>query len=239
MIWHDLLFMHWPMPAHEVQPLLPAGLPLDTCDGQAWLGVVPFCMKGIHAHNMPRIPGLSAMPELNVRTYVTLGGKPGVYFFSLDAASAIAVTMARMIFHLPYFYARMKVETQDGQVNYSSLRMYRDLQADFIGSYRPSGPVYRSEPGRLDHWLTERYCLYTADTRGRLLRGDIHHQPWPLQPAQASIDVNTMAVPLTLELPDTPPLLHFAKELEVVAWCLRPVEDTNSASGSISAASDK
>lgn len=224
MVWHDLLFMHWPLPPSDIQPLIPPGLELDTFDGQAWIAVVPFFMSDIHARSMPPFPGLSRMAELNVRTYVTRDGKPGVYFFSLDAASVIAVTVARLTYHLPYFYAKMNVERRGNDVHYTSRRLYKEMQAEYLGVYAPTGDLYQSTPGNLDHFLTERYCLYTADTKGRILRGEIHHAPWPLQPAEAEVRINTMTLPLALELPDCPPLLHFARELEVVAWRLEAVD---------------
>lgn len=223
MNWHDLLFMHWPVKAELLIPLMPAGLPVDLYDGTAWIGIVPFRMSGIRARYAFPIPLLSSTPEINVRTYVSRDGKPGVYFFSLDAASRIAVFMARRFFHLPYFHARMRSESQGIRVDYESRRRSVNHRADFAGSYAPTGPVYQSQPGSLEHWLTERYCLYTADTRGRICRGEIHHAPWPLQSAESEVRLNTMTRPLGFELPDTAPLLHFTRRLETVAWRLEPV----------------
>src|SRR5688572_14256597 len=150
--WHDLLFAHWPVDARLVQERLPPGLPLDLFEGQAWLGVIPFHMTNVAPRGIPSIPFVSAFPELNVRTYVRLGGKPGIYFFSLDAGSPIAVTAARTLFHLPYFSATMEVETVDGEVRYSSKRNTRMAGvADFAASYRPVGPVRLPMQGTLEH----------------------------------------------------------------------------------------
>jgi len=219
--WHDLLFAHWPLPPSAVATRLPAGLPLDTFDGQAWIGVVPFHMTGIRLRFTPALPGLSAFPELNVRTYATVGGKPGVVFFSLDAANRVAVAAARRWFHLPYVHAHMRSRPDGEAIDYVSER--EGSPATFRGRYGPSGPVVRAPPGSLDHWLTERYCLYVADGHGVLYRGEIHHAPWPLQPAWAEIAVNTMVEPTGLHLPETAPLLHFSRRLDVRVWGLEPV----------------
>jgi len=223
--WEALLFAHWPLPASALAPLLPADLELDTFEGQAWLGVVPFRMRDVRPRWSPSVPGISAFPELNVRTYVRAGGRAGVWFLSLDADNALAVAMARGLFHLPYFRARMSCrETagqDEGELSYSSERRHRGApDAIFEGSYRPTGPVFEASPGTLEHWLTERYCLFTTDRRGRLWRGDIHHQPWPLQIAEARIDRNSMASAHGLTLPECEPQLLFAEELDVAIWSL-------------------
>ena len=224
MDWHDLLFMHWPILPELLRPLIPPALAIDCFDGTAWIGVVPFRMSGVRPRYTPALPWMSAFPELNVRTYVESDGKPGVWFFSLDAANPVAVWAARRSFYLPYYHARMTVEEVDGGFRYQSHRVHRRApSAAFAGSYRPIAPVYHAAPGTLDHWLTERYCLYAADPRGRLYRGDIHHSRWPLQAAEAAIDVNTMTDAVGLNLPEMEPLLHFASRLEVVAWHLTAV----------------
>jgi uncharacterized protein YqjF (DUF2071 family) len=227
MRWHDLLFMHWPVPADLLRPLIPAKLELDTFDGRCWVGVVPFRMSGIRARFMPPIPGTSAFAELNVRTYVTAGGKPGVWFFSLDSANTLAVRAARRSFNLPYFYARMKCAADasvSGGVDYASTRTHRNAApAEFAARYRPTGPAYRATPGSLEHFLTERYCLYSASRRGDIYRGEIAHAPWPLQPAEADIECNRMLEPVGLPAPNSRPLLHYAHRLDVVAWRLDDV----------------
>jgi uncharacterized protein YqjF (DUF2071 family) len=165
------------------------------------------------------LPWLSAFPELNVRTYVTLGGKPGVYFFSLDAANPVAVWTARRWFNLPYFRARMAVQRDGGGYRYRSRRTHRGAApAEFRGWYRPAGGELPAAEAALAEWLTARYCLYTLDRRGRVLRAEIDHPPWPLQPAEARITMNTMTAPFGLRLPDAPPLLHFSRWLDVRVW---------------------
>jgi uncharacterized protein len=216
--WHDLLFMHWRIEPEALRALIPPSLELDIFDGSAWLGIVPFRMTGVRLRATPSIPGLSAFPELNVRTYVTVGGKPGVWFLSLDAASAIAVSTARAWFHLPYFRARMSLEGRGDEIRYQSHRTHRDApRADLRVTYEPTGKSSQAQPGKLEYFLTERYCLYAVN--GAVIsRGEIHHPTWPLQPARAEIALNTMAASHGIELPPAPPLLHFARFQDVWIW---------------------
>jgi uncharacterized protein YqjF (DUF2071 family) len=229
MRWLDLLFIHWPVSVEVLRPLIPTALEIDTFDGQAWIGVVPFRMTGIRPRFVPPLPGLSAFAEINVRTYVTTGGKPGVWFFSLDAAHRLAVWTARWRFNLPYYLARITMRQNMEQVLYQSARTNsRGGAALFAATYGPTGEQFQARRGTIDHWLTERYCLYAADHQGRVYRGDIHHQPWPLQPASAEIQVNTMTEPLGIALPRTTPLLHFARRIDAVAWSVEDVTEDNS-----------
>jgi uncharacterized protein YqjF (DUF2071 family) len=218
--WHDLLFAHWPLDPDVLRAHVPAGLPLDLFDGHGWIGVIPFHMTNVAPRGVPSLPGLSAFPELNVRTYVALNGKPGVYFFSLDAASTLAVVGARTVFNLPYFRAEMAVNAGARRVTYRSVRRSA-ISAQFAGTYAPVGAVALPQQGTLEHFLVERYCLYTTTRSGELRRLDIHHQPWPLQTADAQIAVNTMAAASGITLPSVAPLLHFAKRMDVLTWGLR------------------
>lgn len=216
--WHDLLFAHWPVNAAILRPFIPAPLNVDTFAGEAWVGVVPFRMSGVRIRGTPALPRLSQFPELNVRTYVTIDGKPGVWFFSLDAANAIAVAVARGWFHLPYFRARMTCEAIDGDIHYASERTHAGAaNALFSASYRPLNQPFEAQPGTLDHFLTERYCLYAAAGQ-RIFRGEIHHRPWQLQAAAANLTQNTMSVAGGFSLPNCAPLLHFAQRQDVVVW---------------------
>jgi len=223
--WHDLLFAHWPVAPERVRPRLPSGLELELFDGSAWLGVVPFRMSAVRLRGTPAVPGLSAFPELNVRTYVRQGEQRGVWFFSLDAASALAVRVARAWFHLPYFRAEMTLVERAGTIEYRSRRTHRGAPpAELVARYAPVAEVEPTRAGTLEHFLTERYCLFAHDpARGLLRRGDIHHRPWPLQRARAELPTNTMAAASGLTLPDTAPLLHFARELDVLIWAPRRV----------------
>jgi uncharacterized protein YqjF (DUF2071 family) len=217
--WHDLLFAHWPVDADQLRSRMPPGLPLDLFEGQAWIGVVPFHMTNVAPRGVPALPWVSAFPELNVRTYVIVGAKPGVYFFSLDAGNPLAVTVARTMFNLPYYSATMSVERDGEWVMYSSRRTSdKAAHAEFKARYRPIGPTCVARPGTLDHFLTERYCLYTVDDSFHLHRLEIHHPPWPLQAAEAAIDVNTMTEAADIRLPSMAPVLHFARRQDMVAW---------------------
>ena len=223
--WHDLLFAHWPVDARALQELLPAGLPLDTFDGQAWVGVVPFRMTNVAPRGVPAMPFVSSFVELNVRTYVTLHGKPGVYFFSLDANSTIAVAAARTLFGLPYYTSTMQIERRDAQLVFTSARETRmNGVAEFAATYRPIGAVQTPSPGSLEYFLTERYCLYTVDKDFRAKRLEIHHRPWALQAAESTIAVNTMAEAAGIRLPSTAPLLHFVRRQDIVAWALKDAD---------------
>jgi uncharacterized protein YqjF (DUF2071 family) len=220
--WHELLFAHWAVPSEPLRARLPAGLELDTFAGEAWLGLVPFRMSAVRLRGTPALPGVSAFPELNLRTYVRHGAHRGVWFFSLDAASRIGVRIARAWFHLPYFDARMACEEHAGEVRYRSLRTHRGAPpAELVARYAPVAPVERARPETLEHFLTERYCLFTADARGRLLRGDIHHRPWPLQRARAELERDTLAEASGLARPVGAPLLHYAHALDVLIFPLR------------------
>jgi uncharacterized protein len=237
--WNDLLFAHWPVPYAELRALVPEDLMLETFEGQCWVGVVPFWMSSIRGRGLPVLPGFSRFPELNVRTYVTYRNKPGVYFFSLDITSHLAVWGARTFYHLPYFHAAMDCREEEGRILYSSERHKpagahtRSLRsrggrgrpplhkpAEFLGSYGPCGPRRIRDKGSLEDFLTARYCLYTV-YENQIYRCDIHHLPWPLQDAEARIERNTMAAAAQIALPDSAPLLHFSKALEVLIWPLR------------------
>jgi uncharacterized protein YqjF (DUF2071 family) len=268
-VWHDLLFAHWPIARGAMRAAIPPALELDTFEGEAWLGVVPFHMSGVRVRGTPPVPWLSAFPELNLRTYVRHGGKPGVWFFALDAANPLAVEIARRWFHLPYFRARMSAVpisvagayvhaearvahgarvsaearasnaahaderaptnersiADETGIEYSSRRTDpRGQSAELEARYVPTGPKFRAQSGTLEHWLTERYCLYALDARERLLRSEIHHHPWPLQRAHAELERCTLPAAHGLDVPSIPPLLHFARRLDVIVWRPRRVE---------------
>ncbi len=218
--WHDLLFMHWQIDPGVLRRLIPRELPLDTYDGMGWVAVAPFHMSNIRAHGLPALPGLSRFPELNVRTYVTMEGKPGVFFFSLDAANAPAVWAARTFYRLPYFRAEMSATAESDWIRYSSRR--KGTNAEFHTRYRPTSDVELRPRGTFANWATERYCLYTV-FEGKVFRAEIHHQQWPLQNAEAAVEVNTMAEAAGISLPATPPLLHFSRRLDVLIWPLQKV----------------
>jgi len=212
--WDDLLFIHHRVPAASLQELVPAGLEVQEHSGSGWLGVTPFAVTGLRARGTLPLPFVSSFLELNVRTYVTRDGKPGIWFFSLDASSQLAVEAARRLYRLPYFRADISLARRSGRIRYDCSR--HEGKA-FSGAYRPDGAVVQAEPGSLEHFLTERYCLY-AQHEGVLYRAEIHHRPWPLQPAEAHIDLNTMA-PSALRL-EGEPVLHYSARQDVVIWPL-------------------
>lgn len=223
MTWRDLCFLHWPLDPDLIARTLPAGVEVDTRAGRAWLGAVPFRMTGVSPRLLPDVPGVSAFPELNLRTYVTVDGVPGVWFYSLDAAQPLAVRLARRLFHLPYFDARMWVDRREGVTRYASLRTHRgERPARFAAAYRPVGPALNPAPQSLDAWLTDRLVLYSADGRGRVFRGRVAHVAWPLRRAVAVVGENTLTDGLGVSLLGEPHLLH-AEHLEVRAWPLERV----------------
>jgi len=217
--WEDLLFAHWRVPVESVRAHVPDGLEVEQHDGSAWLGVTPFRLTGLRARGLLPFPRVSSFLELNVRTYVSAGGeKPGIWFFSLDASSRLAVEAARRGYKLPYFHARMTANRRGEWIDYECARTSESGRV-FSGRYRPAGDVFHAEQGSLEWFLAENYCLYTTDERGRLHRAEIHHAPWDLQPAEAEIELASIS-PLPLE---GTPLCHFSRRQDVVIWPLRPV----------------
>ncbi|WP_237427038.1 YqjF family protein [Deinococcus xianganensis] len=220
MRWLDLCFMHWPVPPAAVQATLPDGVEVDTRGGQAYVGVVPFRMADVAPRLVPAVPGLSAFPELNLRTYVTVNGEPGVWFYSLDVTQPLAAALARTFFHLPYRQARMWVDRQGDVTRYASIRTdLRTGPGAFAGAYRPTGPLLTPAPDSLEAWLTDRLRLFSAAPDGRVFRGRIHHAAWPLRRAQADVRVNTLGDGYGFDLGGQPHLLH-AGRLDVTAWWL-------------------
>jgi uncharacterized protein len=218
-IWHELLFAHWPISPEELRSLVPPTLSLDTFEGQCWIGIVPFHMTYVRPRWVPPISGLSNFVELNVRTYVTLQGIPGIFFFSLDASNPIAVALARSLFHLPYFNAIMSSKRVDDAIHYYSRRTHKNAPpAELQAVFWPTTPIFFAQRGSLEHWLTERYCLYTVIPGKGVYRGDIHHIQWRLQLAELEAKKDTMAIAHNIYLPDVPPLLHYSQRQEVLIW---------------------
>ena len=217
--WRNLLFAHWRVPEERLRRVMPAELPLHLYDdGSAWLSVTPFVVTGLRLRGTPPLPWVSHFPELNVRTYVELDGKPGIYFFSLDAGRRAAVIAARRAYRLPYFHARMRAGRAGDRIEYSSERIGSSgPRASFRGRYGPVGPAVDDH---LSRWLAERYCAYTIDRRGRPLRVDIHHPPWPLRQADADLDAQGMADQIGIRL-EGEPLLNFAARQDTLLWPLK------------------
>jgi uncharacterized protein len=222
--WNDLLFAHWPVPAAQVAALLPEGLQVDTFQGSAWLGVVPFWMDRIKIRGVPPVPGARSFPELNLRTYVrdqTTRSK-GVYFLSLDASNLLAVAAARMFYNLPYYWAEMRLDQRsEREFAFYSRRHWTSEPVIFKARYRGLGPTRKlaeSRSGTLEYFLTERYCLFTRNRAGQVVRANLHHVPWPLEEAEAEIECNGLADAIGIELPSEQPVLHYSRRLAVYIW---------------------
>ncbi|MEZ0327419.1 MAG: YqjF family protein [Fimbriimonas sp.] len=182
--WRSLLFLHFSCDPQEVQRLLPKGLDVDTFDGKAWVGLVPFRMEGIRPRFLPGVPGNTAFPETNVRTYVHKDGKePGVWFFSLDADNPLACRVARTLWRLPYHEASMALTEEPETRRYTCKR--RQGNHESLIEVQLGEELKSALPGSLDFFLIERYLLY-ADRAGFLLKGRVHHPPYPLQAATVS-----------------------------------------------------
>jgi len=226
--WLDLLFAHWPIDAAELKPLVPEGVEIEEYGGTSWLGIVPFRMAGVMFRGLPDLPGLSAFPELNVRLYVRHGGRSGVWFLSLDAPNLAAVLAARFRYGLPYHWSKVVHRSHDAAGAAYPFEMTAECgrarpALRFRAGYGPAGEVFRASPGSLEHFLTERYCLFTRGRGGKILRVDVHHEPWPLQAGRAELDAGDLVKPFGLSLPDTAPHLLFSSGVRVVSWPARDV----------------
>jgi uncharacterized protein len=222
--WIDLAFLHWPVDAEALEQVVPPELRLDTYKGTAWLGITPFLVRGVRLRGTAPVPAVSEFPEVNVRTYVVAGGRPGIYFLSLDADSYPAVLAARRAYRLPYFRSRISIERAGEWVGYRAERVDDDGPACALDvSYLSTGAPAPARDGSFEAWAAERYCLYTLDERHRVLRGDIHHPPWPLSPGEAEVRSNTMAEPYDLAL-EGKPVVHVSRRQDVAIWAIRPVD---------------
>lgn len=219
--WEDMLFAHWRVPFEDLRALVPDALEIERYDGSAWLGITPFRLTGLRARGMLPLPGLSSFLELNVRTYVRAAdGKPGVWFLGIDASSRVVAELSRRLARLPYTHARMSLERYDGWIEVECAEVGNKRGRVFSGRYRGEGEVFQAKPGSLEWFLAERYCLYTTDARGTLLRGENHHAPWALQRAEAELELTTIA---PLELGGTP-LCHYSSRQDALLWPLEPLE---------------
>lgn len=227
--WLDLTFLHWRIPVAVLRPLIPAALEIDTYEGDAFIGVVPFTMTGVRPLWAPPVPGVSNFHETNVRTYVHLEGRdPGVWFFSLEAASRIAVTIARTFWHLPYHHARMTLEKgREGEIRYTSdRRSPPPLPAVCNVTCRPVSPPSPAVAGTLEHFLAERYVLYAEAGDGALRRGRVHHAAYPLQTAEVSAWEESLLTAAGIERPPGEPFAHYASGVDVEIFALENVATT-------------
>ena len=222
--WNDLLFAHWPIPVAQMAALLPEGLEVDTFQGSAWLGIVPFWLDRIKIRGVPPIPGARSFPDLNLRTYVRdqYTKTPGIYCFSLDASNLLAVAAARAFYHLPYHWAEMRIEQRsEREFSFYSRRRFSPLPVVFKARYRGLGPTHKlaeNRSGTLECFLTERSCLFTSNRAGQPIRANIHYVPWPMEEAEAVIEQNDLAAAIGIRLPNREPVLHYSRRLAVYIW---------------------
>ena len=221
--WTDLLFAHWQVDPDSLNQYIPDSLEIDSYDNSAWIGVVPFRMENVSHRYLPDLPYLSKFPELNLRTYVRYEDKPGVWFFSLDAANLVAVKSARSLFHLPYKHAKIELTKHEDKYSFNSKRLEGDCL--FNAHYQPVSEPYSAETGTLEHWLTERYCLYAESPDKTIYRTEVHHAQWSLEKADAEIRTNQLADNFDFELPGQPVITHFSKKIEVIAWSPEKISD--------------
>jgi uncharacterized protein YqjF (DUF2071 family) len=215
--WLDLAFIHYPICAEILRPLIPSPLKIQEFNGRAWLGLVPFRMAGVARRCFPDVPYFSSFPELNLRTYVeSSDGKPGVWFFSLDADSWAITFGGRKFYGLPYHRAQMLHSvSDDGWHHFNSNR--RSSAATFRGRYRPKGNKIPALTNSLEHWLTERYCLY-SQKGGRISRVDVHHEPWPLYEADVEIEIATILTAAGFAEIAERPVTHFSPGVHVISF---------------------
>jgi uncharacterized protein YqjF (DUF2071 family) len=214
--WLDLAFIHYRVEAEKIRALLPSGVQLQEFDGTAWVGLVPFRMAGVMCRGLPDVPKFSAFPELNLRTYVEVGGKPGVWFFSLDADSWALVFGGRRFYNLPYFSAGMEHVFDDGWYSISSVRRSGDVR--FAARYRPVSEVFYAEQGTFEHWASERYCLYSCSPKKGIARVEVHHAPWPLQRAEVIIEESGILSAAGFDPIEGDPVCHFSTGVHVVSF---------------------
>ena len=215
--WRHLLFANWPIDPDLVAAHIPESLTVDTYDGEAWLSVVPFTNVDVRPKGLPRSAGFD-LPELNLRTYVTREGEPGVYFFSLDAQGVLGVLGARLFHHLPYYYARMSLRESDGRIRFESRRLHPgDRPARFVATYGSTGEFREPERGSLADFLTDRLRFYTEAQDGTLRYSDISHGRWRLAPAEAVIEENTLFRADGFARPEGDPVLHYSRGMDVIA----------------------
>jgi hypothetical protein len=222
--WNDMLFANWPVPAASLAALIPEGLEVDTFQGSAWLGAMPFWMEQIKMRGLPPIPGRRSFPHLSLRTYVRdpQTGTLGLCFLSLDASNPIAAMLGRALYHLPYHWAEMHLEQRsEREFAFQSRRRFAAKPVVFNARYRGLGPSARlaeSRVGTLEYFLMERYCLYSSNRDGQAIKASLHHESWPLEEAEAEIEQNDLATAFGIQLPDVEPVLHYARRLAVYVW---------------------
>jgi len=220
--WRNVLFLHWPVPVEKLRPLIPSSLQIDTFNGSAWLGIILFVLEGIFPLGISSVSLTPKFPETNVRTYVKYKDKPGIYFISIDVENWASLNIAKRWYRLPYNSAQIFFR-KDGQTCYfQSIRKGNENPSISLkGKYGPISDVYYAKKGTLDHWLTERYCLYSSNNGVNIFCGEIHHQPWPLQKAEIDLVRNTLFNPFNFELSKVKPIAHFSTGVDSLMWNIK------------------
>ena len=217
--WSNLLFAHWPAPVDVIRRLVPDRLEIELWEDTAWLGITAFCIRGARLRGTPALPLLSTFPEVDVRTYVRLGDRPGVFFLSLHAPNPVIAAAARLVYHMPYVGAAVTCEVEGDTVRLRSCREEAGgTPTEWDAAYRPTSEPFEAQPGTRDHFLIDRWALYTEDGEGRLYRAEIHRPPWQVQHAEAEILKNTLAEAHGIRLPEQEPLLHFSRGVDARIW---------------------
>lgn len=220
--WLDTLFIHYPIKKEDLTSLVPPSLPIDTFDGMGWVSIVPYLTTSVRLRGLPSIPGIREFAGFNIRTYIQLDGKPGVFFFKLAASNWINTNMAKLFFKLPYIYLKMDFQRVGGYVHFESNPLgINDGNLKWV--YKPSSEQRLAIRGTLEEWLVERYCLYTVNHKGEPLRSDILHQSWLLHDAEVDIQYTPNIVGRGIPRLDTAPFFHYSKKVEVKIWPIRPI----------------
>lgn len=215
--WKELSFLHFPVAVEELKKRVPQALEIDSFEGTAWVSLVPFFMEDVMMRNLPSIYPFKKFPELNARTYVKYGGKTGVYFFSLDASSLNFVLGGRIAFNLPYYLAKMKIEKKkQGHYHYQSQRRFANKQ-QFDVEIQYDDASFSAEKGSFEHWVAERYCLFTANQK-KVSCVEVHHAPWQLHHASCKIHANDLLKTLGIQPLQQEPICHFSPGVDVIAW---------------------
>jgi uncharacterized protein YqjF (DUF2071 family) len=221
--WLDTCFLHWPVEPEAVRRAVPHELPIETFEGRAWVTITPLFIRASRPRLVPPVFPWASFPEVNLRTYTTVDGKPGIYFLSLECASAVAVAVARAIYRLPYRLARIAMRREGPRTTVRSRRIGPGpRQVGLAVGYQPVGDPVTTAPGSLDHWLLERYCCYGVDRLLGVLRTEIQHPPWRVRGADVEVRENTLASAHRLPLQGEP-LVHLGDRQDVLFWAPRRV----------------